>query len=71
MALRAGYGIQGQLDGPIADSMDSILETPSVGTPEDVVELLLVPIADAAVLAIFGGQSVLAMPWTCRARPAF
>jgi hypothetical protein len=47
------------------------LETLPVGTPEEVVESLLVPIEDAAVLAIFGGQSVLAIRWTCRARAAF
>jgi hypothetical protein len=36
--------------------MHGVLETLSVGTPEEVVDPLLVPIADAAVLAILEGK---------------
>jgi hypothetical protein len=54
LALGADQGVQRLLDGAIADGMDGTLETLSVCTPEEMVEPLLVPIEDAAVLAIRG-----------------
>jgi hypothetical protein len=52
LALGAGHGVQRLLDRAIADGVDGALEFLTMRPPDQVVEVLLLPVENAVVLAV-------------------